>query len=411
MTVATANRALIRAAIGSEDMLDDEGWRWLERNCEVHRSSSSGMPPYATPGRKSADSRVSLGEGGELWLRWQQRQASRRTTETASISAASILTEQPAPSVSVATTETGHELPAPPQPPDPQPPDPQPPEPQPPEPQPPEPQPPEPQSGPQWNPVQDDARYPDILTAAAWRRSRGIIAKAGGRTGMGAVLSQLQQAFHAVDWRKLRPVKPVPFNLPAWNKMFEEARSELDKIAAVHAMLQQVKQLADRTAAQFQASRVIPKSAREACEQIGHFSSEMQRSCSGAFLQAELDAAHKAGIRLLQETFDTLHADIPRKAQTCLAALAQVQSQAHWNDQRIMTLTRNITQFTGNAEKLAKAGFPVRVDVALCKTLTRQLTPYAQNEQPGMINAAPWQQHREQLKSILLSMRNFPAVG
>jgi hypothetical protein len=367
-------------------MTDRDIWSWLETNCNVQRRSPSALPADAASVREPDGSRLSLGEGGDLWLRWQEQQAGDRTTQSGRVSAASIPTEERAPTIPVATTEAASEATAPPPPPGPQP-------------------------MPEWNPVQDAARYPEILMAAQWRRSRGLIAKAAGRTGMGAALSQLEREFHAVDWTRLKPVRPVPFNVPSWEKMFEDARSERAKVAAVHRRLQQLGELAARTAAQFRANRAIPRSAREACEQIARASAGMQQSCDDRFLRTQLDVAYDAGIGRSQQTLDILHTQIPGKVKDCLQALDKVHAEDDWHKQGIMTLTRNITQFTGNAEKLARMGFAVRVDVQLCKDLTRQLAPYAQNERPGMVSAAPWPEHHARLRNILLGMRDFPVVG
>lgn len=48
----------------------------------------------------------------------------------------------------------------------------------------------------------DKYEYPKILTDADWQKNKGLVAKAGGETGIGAQLKKVKTAYDQVDWEK-----------------------------------------------------------------------------------------------------------------------------------------------------------------------------------------------------------------
>ena len=109
--------------------------------------------------------------------------------------------------------------------------------------------------------------YPTILTDKDWQKKKGLLAKAGGETGIGAQMDKIQADFKKVDWAvfyaKMVCSKQNGVLLPShvddklklvtqeYNKTVEPLRAEVNKLT----------KLAEKTAADWKKSKTIPSSS------------------------------------------------------------------------------------------------------------------------------------------------------
>ncbi len=116
--------------------------------------------------------------------------------------------------------------------------------------------------------------YPRILTAADWKKQKGVIAKLHGKTGIGEQMEKCVRAYGAVNWEKLeisenRARMWNSFTMDGWNKVLKEAKSEVGgNLRKLVESLYALRDLAKKAAADFKKSKTIGASSRKHVEEI-----------------------------------------------------------------------------------------------------------------------------------------------
>ncbi|HIP22036.1 MAG TPA: hypothetical protein EYG79_00325 [Rhodobacteraceae bacterium] len=116
--------------------------------------------------------------------------------------------------------------------------------------------------------------YPATLTDKHWQKKKGSVAKIAGKTGIGSALKDTAKAFDKVDWEMLDVGKRLPIGaagtIPVLDKIFAEAVAEYKSAVDgdLRKKLQNVKKLADDTAAKWVKKKGISKSSTKAAQDL-----------------------------------------------------------------------------------------------------------------------------------------------
>ena len=110
--------------------------------------------------------------------------------------------------------------------------------------------------------------YPAILTNATWQAEKGKIAKLARETGVGAALDACQKAYNPIDGNKLAAKQAYP-DTDAIAAGWAEAKSEGAKFEGVRTLLFKARDVANATAANYKANKLIPKSSAEYALKVG----------------------------------------------------------------------------------------------------------------------------------------------
>ncbi|NOR62986.1 MAG: hypothetical protein GQ535_10910 [Rhodobacteraceae bacterium] len=116
--------------------------------------------------------------------------------------------------------------------------------------------------------------YPATLTDKHWQKKKGSVAKIAGKTGIGSALKETAKAFDKVDWEMLDVGKRLPIGvagtIPVLDKIFAEAVAEYKTSidGTLRKKIQDVKKLADDTAAKWAKKKGIPKSSTKAAQDL-----------------------------------------------------------------------------------------------------------------------------------------------
>jgi hypothetical protein len=211
-------------------------------------------------------------------------------------------------------------------------------------------------------------KIPVILTDADWQKKKGIIAKAAGETGIGKAMKAVEVEWKKVDWEDLDPnaawnktgLQRNPVN---YAKVFNAAKAEYSKIAAVRSKVKTLADLAEKTEAKFKSSKLIPSSSRE---HVGKIAKEADRLWIELKSIDQIWTAEEKAVKLhyntkLKQTADNLGKAIPivlGRADKFVEAVKKDPKPKTFND-GMPKVARDITQQIGNVEKILGEGIDV----------------------------------------------------
>lgn len=116
-----------------------------------------------------------------------------------------------------------------------------------------------------------DPEWPATLTNADWQKKKGNIAKLAGETGIGDAMTAAEKDFKKIDWKKMdaREIAPKDRDIPVI-KARQDAAGEhyRDVIAPVREKVKKIRDLAEKTAADWKKNKLIPSSSRKAAEAV-----------------------------------------------------------------------------------------------------------------------------------------------
>lgn len=194
--------------------------------------------------------------------------------------------------------------------------------------------------------------YPEILTNKHWQKNKGLLAKAGGETGVGAQMDKVQAAFRAVDWTRFYAktvcTKQNGVVLPGHvdAKLKDVASEYSGKVEALRKEVDKLAKLAADTAADWKKSKTIPSSstkhAQAVADAAGFFHLAL-KSNGVYFTQVNTDFG---------EERTRLQRNVDIAAQGIRGKIASLKSDAAGVIQN-----PTVAQFTGSAS----AGFYQRI--------------------------------------------------
>lgn len=194
--------------------------------------------------------------------------------------------------------------------------------------------------------------YPAILTNRDWQKRKGLLAKAGGETGVGAQMDKIQQAFKAVDWTKFYAktvcTKQNGVVLPSHvaARLKEVASEYGGKVEPLRKEVDKLGKLAGDTAADWKKSKAIPAASAKHAQAVADAASmfHMALKSNGVYF-SQVAADFEAERVRLQRNVDIAAQGIKGKIATLKSDAAEV--------------VRNptVAQFTGSAS----AGFYQRI--------------------------------------------------
>jgi len=116
-----------------------------------------------------------------------------------------------------------------------------------------------------------DPTWPVTLTDKDWQKKKGNISKLAGETGIGDAMDDAEKAFDKIDWKKFDAREILPQDRDISNlKALKSAAGDYYKstVEPVRVKVKKIKDLAEKTAAEWKKKTLIPSSARKAAEAV-----------------------------------------------------------------------------------------------------------------------------------------------
>lgn len=122
--------------------------------------------------------------------------------------------------------------------------------------------------------------YPDTLTNKNWQKNKGLLAKAAGETGIGALMDGVQKAYNAVNWSifyaKAVCTKDNGVLLPKHvTEKLELVKNEhRTKVEALRKEAHKLNAQAEKIAADWKKSKTIPSSSTKVVQTVAAVSDD-----------------------------------------------------------------------------------------------------------------------------------------
>ncbi len=145
-------------------------------------------------------------------------------------------------------------------------------------------------------------KIPPILTEADWNKNKGVVAKLGGETGIGALIKDMTLAYNVVKWDKFdvqKTLKPSD-SADRAAEALAQAQLQFKKVPVLVRKIEALQKRAEETRAKFAKNVFIPASSTQHVGKLAAaakmFSGQVQ------MVEAEFEAFEKVwGVKSKQE--------------------------------------------------------------------------------------------------------------
>lgn len=144
--------------------------------------------------------------------------------------------------------------------------------------------------------------WPKSLTNADWQKKKGNIAKLAGETGLGDAMTDAEKEFNKIDWQKMDAsgVLPKDRNIPTIKQRQQDTipyyRSTIEP---VRTKVKKIKDLAEKTAADWKKNKLIPSSSRKAAEDVANAADMLWMELKGN--SSSMEGLYKSFDKLIEE--------------------------------------------------------------------------------------------------------------
>lgn len=139
-------------------------------------------------------------------------------------------------------------------------------------------------------------KYPQILEPKDWDKHKGVLAKVfKGETGIGEALKKARKTFEAINPAYFSETTVDIESKDGCAKAIQNIAHELNRVVKPCTdALKSVKDLAEKTAKEFQKNKLIPKSSRQHVERIADTAQQFADEIRQFLMRAKSDIENAA---------------------------------------------------------------------------------------------------------------------